>query len=238
MDEAIFRMAVARLDRRCIPYWVDGGTLLGLVRDGGLIPWDEDFDFGVLSPDVAERDILAAFDSHEFIARSLVPSRGVHACHIFVRGQRASGKIDITFYERVGDRAVHVTNAQPERRWSNLLGAADLFLDADHRSETPRRQRLHRWFHEQLAPRVPASTRRQLRGAFDELFRRNCASGKRIVYDFPVEHFERRTTTQFLGVDVSVPLDAMAYLRDAYGDDWQTPKKFERWYDGATRIEG
>lgn len=35
-----------------IDYWMDGGTLLGGVRHSGLIKWDDDVDFGLVSKDI------------------------------------------------------------------------------------------------------------------------------------------------------------------------------------------
>jgi hypothetical protein len=39
------------LDLVGIRWWIDYGTLLGFIRNGGLIPWDKDCDLGMLADD-------------------------------------------------------------------------------------------------------------------------------------------------------------------------------------------
>ena len=48
---AILSDVGALLDEFGIRWWVDYGTLLGVVRHGGLIPWDKDSDLGILAED-------------------------------------------------------------------------------------------------------------------------------------------------------------------------------------------
>jgi len=46
--EMLYKLAETIYDlfrRRNVEIWMDGGTLLGSIRHGGLIPWDDDMDF-------------------------------------------------------------------------------------------------------------------------------------------------------------------------------------------------
>jgi len=54
----MLRDVKAVLDEGGVRYWLDLGSLLGAVRDGRTIPWDDDFDLSMLDPDITERNDL------------------------------------------------------------------------------------------------------------------------------------------------------------------------------------
>lgn len=47
--ESILLRVCRSLEEHSVPYHIDAGTLLGVYRDGGLIPWDDDLDIAVSS---------------------------------------------------------------------------------------------------------------------------------------------------------------------------------------------
>lgn len=51
-----------------ITYWITGGTLLGAIRHGGLIPWDDDGDVCILDKDVPKlRKLTKYFKKHGYL---------------------------------------------------------------------------------------------------------------------------------------------------------------------------
>ncbi|NXC07968.1 FKRP protein, partial [Orthonyx spaldingii] len=57
---ATARHVVAELEAAGVRYWLEGGSLLGAVRLGDIIPWDYDVDLGLYRDDVPKCRWLAA----------------------------------------------------------------------------------------------------------------------------------------------------------------------------------
>jgi lipopolysaccharide cholinephosphotransferase len=70
------------LEKNGIRYTIEGGTLLGAVRNGGLIPHDNDGDFDVLEIDLDRiRDLKEEFLKHDLIIIE-VPGWGLQISHL------------------------------------------------------------------------------------------------------------------------------------------------------------
>lgn len=53
-EKGILRQVLNVCERHQLNYYMLGGTLLGAVRHGGFIPWDDDIDLGLPRPDYEE----------------------------------------------------------------------------------------------------------------------------------------------------------------------------------------
>ena len=74
------------LNENNISYWVCHGSLLGLIRDGKLIPWDHDIDFAVWDHETDKNYILDIMLSHGY--QQEVITEDMDCLHFFAENKK------------------------------------------------------------------------------------------------------------------------------------------------------
>jgi len=208
------------LDEHNVEFWLECGTLLGAVRDGKFIPWEEDLDFGAWQeqlPKPIKDSIAKAFKNKGF--RIWVTEN----CITVKNSEKAFA--DINFYHLVGNNAV-VYRKEPK----NLIGLL-----------------LYMFYKTLLVPyyyKIDLSKGRKVfvRSIFVILsrmlpliLREKIAERAIAVYDnsdttdvswvVPSHYITELSTMNFLGMQFNIPAKTEEYLAYRYGQGWRTPRQ-------------
>lgn len=72
---------LAEIDRICkkynIRYFAEWGTLIGAVRHGGFVPWDDDLDIGMLREDYERFKEVAKDEFRESLRFTIMQRRRI-----------------------------------------------------------------------------------------------------------------------------------------------------------------
>lgn len=93
------------LDREEVTWWIDYGTLLGHVRDGGFVPWDYDADIGVLESDVSRIvDLGPELEERGFFLRYVELRSPPDSCSLQVwRSEKNRNAVDLFPWMELAD---------------------------------------------------------------------------------------------------------------------------------------
>ena len=226
-DAALLKLVAEKLDSAGLVYWLDYGTLLGAVRHGGFIPWDDDIDICMLRDDYVRAEAVLANAFPEEKGFVVVRS---NAIRIVLRGTPC--QVDIFPYDRI--QLPNLDFATFEKLWAmkKSLGADLRYdwsrLDSDWKVLGEVEQLGLDDMAEKLKSAFSGSVSVICRGI-------EVGAEQQIFYlkddeIFPVKNIK------FEGLEFKSPANADAYLKKLYGDYMAFPKVMRPHDDIRGRI--
>ena len=221
----MIQAVIAVLEGLGIACWIDQGTLLGLVRDGRLLPkdWDHDIDIGVWASQFFPRRKQACLTLN---------SMGFHVKQKNVdqvtldRGSEYR-PVSIAIYRRSGDRARKWYNSnqtRPSNTAFRMLRRLARIFEAPPSNWVPMRgqRTLHNLLVGRLFSILPSTIRLNAARFFRFVATENPSL---ILVQTPGKHFELCDRLVVDDVSLPIPSDTSGYLVLKYGVDWQMPRK-------------
>lgn len=208
-------------DRYNLEYWLDAGTLLGAVRDGKFIPWDEDMDLGTwhenipklisISNELRKKGFEVSFWGQEFVIK-------YEDC-----------KLEVPCYRLDEDEATYPLLIPRSWLSANLVSLHyRLVCTAENAPENEPDKDFKNLLKKPLISMIqclPSSIKKQI-DAFC-FFLYSHIGTEKIIFKIPSEYFTKLSAINFYGMTFNIPSNAEKFLTLKYGKTWKIPD--EKW---------
>lgn len=214
-----------------INYWLCHGTLLGIIRENRLLPWDHDIDFAVWGEEHTKEEILKLFSSNRNFKETIV-SDEMSSLHLLTADKR----VDINFYTKDNEKAF-IRWIAPGNVLFRLRYFAVTFINSDfgikHTAESSTKiMQLVKQLISILLIVVKYILPKNIKlKMLKNLNKKLHYAG----YSYPLNLMKFKEI-YFLGISVSVPIQSEKTLEVTYGADWKTPKKDYIWYKEGKNL--
>lgn len=217
-------------DKHDIPYWLSGGTLLGAVRHGGFIPWDDDIDIELMYPDYLRLLKILKKELPSDLYLQTPSDKGYRLLFSKVRDKNSIVEEEDDHLDRYSEKGVYIDIFPEERSYPKLKHFVDFFYGRSFR----RLKRGYPYHSFSYFFEYSLSLILYPIGIFLKWFARMICSFTQpstVVHSYgignttnhDISYILPTSTIQFEGKTFSAPHKPDAYLSKQYGDYMKIP---------------
>ena len=207
-----FEILINTLSENKINYWICQGTLLGIIRDKKLIPWDHDIDIGILENENDRKIIPIILKKEGFkeIKKTFLDNDGM------MKFTRDGGReADINFYKI--DRQKNIAFVKWYIPKNFLMRVIEVLSFAKNYKGKSSRIINMLSFTEKFFLKIK------------KIFVKKGIFYSHAGYSHKIDYAMKLKKHNFSGLNVLIPNNFEEYLEDIYGVNWKTPIKKYNW---------
>jgi lipopolysaccharide cholinephosphotransferase len=218
----LLKTAKEILDRHNIEFWLEGGTLLGAIRDEKFIPWENDIDLGMWANNISNKKrILLSKDFYNRGFKVLIYKEYINI------KKTVNFWLDFDFYQFKDGYAIYPAFYPKNLLSKYLFILSSILLSPSHPYDIDKLQSLIKRLIMKAAISVsliiPSFLRKRIASILLILYKK---VGVRYVPRIaPSKYFKNLSKIEFYGMEFKAPSHTEEYLAYKYGKDWRIPRK-------------
>lgn len=214
------------LDKYGIEFWLGGGTLLGAVRNGKVIPWEHDVDLDTWDTNLSSevKRLVAKELSDKGFETQIFETP---TPHINIRYREKEVWVDLTFWHLINDKAILPRAEIRKFIGTFLLYFSTALLKPDYYDVNfgtkPEIDSFIMRILVKISRALPSYFRKRLAQIVTAVYQKIGVRDVSLV--IPADYFRHLSTMTFYGMEFRVQAEKEDFLAYRFGEDWRIPRE-------------